>query len=152
MLFEGDERQDGKLLLLTLYGSHLILCLIRLRGVCLSTEILGRKTHRVEASGRSATHSRGRLRHTILVSADGMNDGGKQLPFYLLLCFGGFCRFLCGIFMNPLTEAALHSLGQENGRLAILVAHPVQGRKRTRPLLVQTVIQKVHLLRQVLKI
>jgi len=73
MLFEGDERQDGKLLLLTLYASDLILCLIRFERCLLEHgDFGGRKTHRVEASGRSATHSRGRLRHTILVSADGM--------------------------------------------------------------------------------
>ena len=77
MLFEGDERQDGKLLLLTLYGSHLIRCLIRLRGVRLSTEILEEEKlidlRRVEGV---PLHSGGRLCHTILVSADGMNDGG----------------------------------------------------------------------------
>jgi len=69
MLFEGDERQDGKLLLLTLYGSHLILCLIRLRGVCLSTEILEEEKlidlRRVEGVPRTA-------------------EGGCATPFWLV--------------------------------------------------------------------
>ena len=75
MLFEGDERQDGKLLLLTLYGSHLIRCLIRFERCLLEHgDFGGRKTHRLEdlrrVEGVPRTAEGGCT--TILVSADGM--------------------------------------------------------------------------------